>query len=284
MTGRVWFITGASRGIGALTVEAALAAGDRVVATGRSTTAMAQRFGERDGLLLLSMDVTDRDAIATAVTGAIAHFGGIDIVLNNAGYGLLGSIEETSQDELHACMNTNFFGTLWVCQEVVPHMRERRSGHILNVTSVGGMVAMGGFGIYCAAKFGIEAISEALGQEVAGFGVHVTAVEPGYVKSDFLEGNSLVITHKEIADYADTSGAARRAMEQNLISQPGDPAKVAEAIVAITRVQNPPRWLPLGADAYQAINGRLDSTRAEIEKWRDLGCSTFFDEPADSAA
>lgn len=279
MTGRVWFITGASRGIGALTVEAALAAGDRVVATGRSTAGMVQRFGERDDLLLLAMDVTDRDAIAKAVADAIAHFGAIDIVLNNAGYGMLGAIEETSQEELHACMNTNFFGTLWVCQAVIPHLRARRSGHILNVTSVGGMVAMGGFGIYCAAKFGIEGISEALGQEVAGMGVHVTAVEPGYVKSDFLEGNSLVITKNEIADYADTSGAGRRAMEQNLISQPGDPAKVAEAIVAITRVEKPPRWLPLGPDAYEMVTRRLDTTRGELEEWRELICSTFFDEP-----
>lgn len=279
MTGRVWFITGASRGIGALTVEAALAAGDRVVATGRSTAAMAQRFGEREGLLLLPMDVTDRDAIAKAVADGLAHFGALDIVMNNAGYGMLGAIEETSQEELHACMNTNFFGTLWVCQAVIPHMRERRSGHILNVTSVGGMVAMGGFGIYCAAKFAVEGISEALGQEVAGMGIYVTAVEPGYVRSDFLEDNSLVITKKEIADYADTSGAARRAMEQNLISQPGDPAKVAQAIVTMTRSANPPKWLPLGPDAYEMVNRRLDATRDEVEEWRELICSTFFEEP-----
>lgn len=278
MAGRVWFITGASRGIGALTVEAALEGGDRVVATGRSVEAMARRFGARDGLLLLQMDVTDEAAIARAVTDAIAHFGAIDIVMNNAGYGMLGAVEESSMEEIRACMETNFFGTLLVCRAVLPHMRERRSGHIINITSVGGIYALGGFGIYCAAKFAAEGLSEALGQEVADKGIRVTAVEPGYVRSDFLEDNSLVISAKEIEDYASTSGAARRAMEQNLISQPGDPAKVARAIVSLSRMENPPRWLPLGPDAYDTMKKRLASTDREIDEWRDLACSTFFDE------
>jgi NAD(P)-dependent dehydrogenase (short-subunit alcohol dehydrogenase family) len=276
MTVRVWFITGASRGIGALTVEAALDAGDRVVATGRSVEALAERFGEREGLKLLRLDVADEASIARAVEQAIACFGHVDIVLNNAGYGMLGTLEETTSEEFRTCVETNFFGTVFVCKAFVAHLRKRGAGHIINVTSAGGFRPVQGFSAYCAAKFAVEGLSETLGMELAPLGIHVTAVQPGYVKSDFCEGNSMVIVPKEMPEYADITGGIRRAMETKQVGQPGDPAKVAAGIVALAHSANPPRWLPLGADSVEIIESKLADVKYDIDTWRDLACSTYF--------
>ena len=278
MAGKIWFITGASRGIGALTVEAALAAGDKVAATGRSVDALKERFGAREGLLLLAMDVTDEAAIARALEAAIAHFGHIDVVLNNAGYGMLGTLEESTMEEFRACVETNFFGTVLVCKAAVPHLRKRGAGHIINVTSAGGFRPVQGFSAYCAAKFAVEGLTETLGMELAPLGIHVTALQPGYVKSDFCEDNSLVIVPKEMPEYADITGGIRRAMENKQVGQPGDPAKVAQGIVALGHAENPPRWLPLGADSVAIIESKLADVQADIDAWRELACSTYFDE------
>lgn len=276
MSERVWFITGASRGIGALTVEAALAAGDRVVATGRSVEALAERFGEREGLRLLRLDVADEASIADAVAQAIACFGHVDIVLNNAGYGMLGTLEETTSEEFRTCVETNFFGTVFVCKAFVPHLRARGAGHIINVTSAGGMRPVQGFSAYCAAKFAVEGLSETLGMELAPLGVHVTAVQPGYVKSDFCEDNSMVIVPKEMPEYDAITGGIRRAMESGDVGQPGDPAKVAQGIVTLAHSANPPRWLPLGADSVGIIESKLVDVQQDLDNWRELACSTYF--------
>lgn len=277
MTGRVWFITGASRGIGALTVEAALAAGDRVVATGRSMQAMSSRFGARDDLLLLALDVTDAAAIARAAVDAIAHFGQIDIVLNNAGYGMLGTLEENTMEEFRVCVETNFFGTAMVCKAIIPHLRERGSGHVINVTSSGGFGTVPGFSAYCSAKFAVEGLTDVLGHELRPLGIHVTAVEPGYVRSDFCEDSSMVIVPREMPEYDAITGGIRRAISSGQVDQPGDPAKVAQGIVTLTRLENPPRWLPLGADAVEIIETKLRQVQEDIDTWRDLSCSTYFD-------
>lgn len=277
MAEKIWFVTGASRGIGALTVEAALAAGDKVAATGRSRDALVQRFGEREGLLPLEMDVTNEAAIARALADAIAHFGHIDVVLNNAGYGMLGTLEETTMDEFRACVETNFFGTVLVCKAAVPHLRERGAGHIINVTSAGGFRPVQGFSAYCAAKFAVEGLSETLGMELGPLGINVTAVQPGYVRSDFCEDNSMVIVPREMPEYAAITGGIRRAMEAKQVGQPGDPAKVAQGIVTLAHAENPPRWLPLGADAVEIIESKQDDVQADIDAWRGVACSTYFD-------
>lgn len=277
MTARNWFITGASRGIGALTVEAALAAGDRVAATGRSRKALLDRFGEREGLLPLELDVTDETAVDRAVADAIARFGHIDVVLNNAGYGMLGTLEETTMEEFRACVETNFFGTVLVCKAMVPHLRQRGSGHIINVTSAGGFRPVQGFSAYCAAKFAVEGLSETLGMELRPLGIHVTAVQPGYVRSDFCEDNSMVIVPREMPEYADITGGIRRAMEARQVGQPGDPAKVAAGLVALAHADAPPRWLPLGQDAVEIIEAKQADVQADIDAWRPVACSTYFD-------
>lgn len=278
MAQKIWFITGASRGIGALTVEAALAAGDKVAATGRSTDALRSRFGERDGLLLLSMDVTDEAAIDRALAAAKQHFGRIDVVLNNAGYGMLGALEETTMAEFRACVETNFFGTVMVCKAAIAYLRQQGSGHIINITSAGGFRPVQGFSAYCAAKFGVEGLTETLGMELAPLGIHVTAVQPGYVRSDFCEDNSMVIVPAEMPEYAEITGGLRRAMESGQVGQPGDPAKVARAIVTLGHADQPPRWLPLGADAVALIESKQADVQGDINTWRELATSTYFDD------
>jgi NAD(P)-dependent dehydrogenase (short-subunit alcohol dehydrogenase family) len=277
MTQKVWFITGATRGIGALTVEAALAAGDKVAATGRRKSALLERFGERDGLLLLEMDVTDTDAVERAIGEAVAHFGRLDIVLNNAGFGMLGTLEESTMEEFRHCVETNFFGTVLVCKAAVPYLRKQGGGHIINVTSAGGFRPVQGFSAYCAAKFAVEGLSETLGMELGPLGIHVTAVQPGYVKSDFCEDTSIVIVPREMPEYDKITGFLRRGMESKKVPQPGDPAKVAAGIVKLGHSEKPPRWLPLGPDSVEIIESKLADVQADIEAWREVATSTYFD-------
>lgn len=277
MAQKVWFITGASRGIGALTVEAALAAGDKVAATGRSKEALVARFGQREGLLPLQMDVTDEAAVKQALADAATHFGRIDIVLNNAGYGMLGTLEETTMEEFRHCVETNFFGTVLVCKAAVPYLRKQEAGHIINVTSAGGFRPVQGFSAYCAAKFAVEGLSETLGMELGPLGIHVTAVQPGYVKSDFCEDNSMVIVPCEMPEYDKITGFLRRGMESKKVPQPGDPAKVAAGIVKLGHSEKPPRWLPLGPDSVEIIESKQRDVQADIDAWRAVATSTYFD-------
>lgn len=184
---RTWFITGASRGFGALIAEKALEKGDRVVATARNPQAILDRFGTRPDLLAVALDVTDEAQAHRAVGEAVARFGGIDILVNNAGYGLLGAVEEATGAEVEALYRTNVFGLLAVTRAVLPHMRRQRSGHILNFSSIGGYRSGPGFGVYSSTKFAVEGLTEALAAELAPLGIHATAIEPGYFRTDFLE-------------------------------------------------------------------------------------------------
>jgi NAD(P)-dependent dehydrogenase (short-subunit alcohol dehydrogenase family) len=197
---RVWFITGASRGFGALIAEAALQAGDAVVATARDPNAVTARLGSHERLLATRLDVTSEAEAHEAAGQAVKKFGRIDILVNNAGYGLLGAIEEASAAETSRLFGTNVFGVLGVTRAVLPHMRRQRSGHVINVSSVGGYTGYPGWGVYGATKFAVEGISEALAAEVAPLGIKVTVVEPGFFRTDFLDDNSLVRTALEIED------------------------------------------------------------------------------------
>lgn len=273
---RTWFVTGASRGFGALIVEKALASGDQVVATARNPKAVTERFGERPDLLAVALDVTDEAQAHQAVKEAIARFGRIDVLVNNAGYGLLGAVEEASGAEIEALYRTNVFGLLAVTRAVLPHMRRQRSGHILNFSSIGGYRSGAGFGVYCSTKFAVEGLTEALAQELAPLGIHATAIEPGYFRTDFLDAMSLSVSPTEIDDYAETAGAVRIKAREISYNQPGDPDKLAEAVIALVDTPQPPVRLPLGSDTVAAIRDKHASDAEIVARWHDLSVSTDF--------
>ena len=273
---RVWMITGASRGIGARIAAAALAHGDAVVATARDTAAVEQRFGAQPGLLAVALDVTDEAQAAQAVAAALARFGRIDVLVNNAGYGLLGAVEEASADEVRRLYETNVFGLLNVTRAVLPQMRERRAGHVINISSLGGYRSAAGFGVYCSTKFAVEGLTEALHAELAPLGIRATVVEPGYFRTEFLEGQSLVTSPRVLDDYAASAGRVREAARQISLNQPGDPERLAQAMLALVEAGDPPLRLPLGTDTLQALADKHAFVERETAQWRGLAASTDF--------
>jgi NAD(P)-dependent dehydrogenase (short-subunit alcohol dehydrogenase family) len=273
---RVWLITGASRGIGARIAEAALAHGDAVVATARDAASVAKRFGDNAALLAVSLDVTNEAQAAAAIDAAIARFGRIDVLVNNAGFGLLGAIEEATADEVRKLYETNVFGLLNVTRAALPSMRERRRGHVINISSVGGYQSGAGFGVYCSTKFAVEGLTEGLRAELAPLGIHATVVEPGYFRTDFLDNASLSISPRVIEDYAATAGQVRAAAKQINHNQPGDPERLAKAIVALVEALVPPLRLPLGTDTLAAIREKNAFVERETAAWQALAASTDF--------
>jgi len=274
MADRVWLVTGASRGIGADIAKAVLANGDKLIATARSAAALTY-LGSSDRLLRLSLDVTDAGEAADAVATGMNHFGQIDVLVNNAGICLLGAVEETSAEQVKRLFDTNVFGLLNVTRAVLPRMRERRSGHVMNISSVAGYSAYAGFGIYSATKFAVEGVSEALHAELAPLGVHVTVVEPGFFRSDILDnGLSLIESDRRIGDYEDTVGALRAVVPGLSHNQPGDPVKLAWALVELASSPNPPLRLPLGPDTLQRMAEKNALVQREMEAWRTLAAST----------
>lgn len=273
---RVWMITGASRGIGARITEAVLAHGDAVVATARDAASIEKRLGTQPGLLAVALDVTDEAQAAQATAAALSRFGRIDILVNNAGYGLLGAVEEASADEVRRLYETNVFGLLNVTRAVLPQMRERRSGHVINISSLGGVRSAAGFGVYCSTKFAVEGITEALHAELAPLGIHATVVEPGYFRTEFLEGQSLVTSPRLIADYAASAGAVRQLAKQISLNQPGDPERLAQAMLTLVDAKTPPLRLPMGTDTLQTIADKHAFVERETADWRGLAASTDF--------
>jgi len=273
---QVWFITGASRGLGALMAEQALAKGHTVVATARNAAAVLERFGARPDLLALSMDVTDETLVHQAVADAIARVGRIDVLVNNAGYGLLGAVEEATGAEVEALYRTNVFGLLNVARAVLPHMRHQRSGRILNVSSIGGYRSAAGFGVYCSTKFAVEGLSEALADELRPLGIYVSVLEPGYTRTDFLDARSLAVSNSGVADYDETVGAVRRKAAAISHQQPGDPVKLAQIVVDFAQVENPPVRLPLGSDTVAAIEAKIASDSAILDAWRVVSGQVDF--------
>ena len=275
-TKRVWFITGASRGIGAELASAALAAGDLVVATARDPRRIVERLGASDALLPVALDVTSEPSIASAVDAALGRFGRIDVLVNNAGFGLIGAVEETSAADVRRLYETNVFGLLAVTRAVLPSLRKQRSGHILNISSVGGYQSGPGFGVYCSTKFAVEGLSEALHAELAPLGIAVTILEPGYFRTEFLESQSVVESPAVIPDYASTAGQVRTHARSVSLQQPGDPARLAQAVVALTRAARPPLRLPLGSDTVAAIEAKHALVSTELAAWRAVATSTDF--------
>jgi NAD(P)-dependent dehydrogenase (short-subunit alcohol dehydrogenase family) len=277
---RVWFITGASRGFGALIAEAALAAGDAVVATARDPGTVTARLGTHERLLATRLDVTSEAEAHEAAGQAVKKFGRIDILVNNAGFGLLGAIEEASAAETQRLFNTNVFGLLGVTRAVLPHMRRQRAGHVINVSSVGGYTGYPGWGVYGATKFAVEGITEALAGEVAPLGIKVTVVEPGFFRTDFLDESSLVRTALEIDDYRDSVGMTRAHAAHVNGDQRGDPRKLAQAFLQLVNAKSPPLRLPLGSDTVERIEAKNAHVAKEIATWRAVATSTDFTEAA----
>lgn len=274
---RTWFITGASRGIGAEIAKAALASGDTVVATGRDRAQIEKTFtAGADRLLALELDVAQEDQAPKAVDAALARFGRIDVLVNNAGYGQLGLFEEIAADEIATQYATNVFGLFNVTRAVLPVLRRQRSGHIFNVSSVGGLVAAAGGSIYCSTKFAIEGFSEGLAQEVAQFGIKVTLVEPGAFRTDFLNDSSVRFGANGIADYAAFSARTKSSFTDRANKQPGDPVNLAKAILVLADTEHPPLRYAAGSDALRRIEDKLAARRSEVEQWRALTLSTDF--------
>ena len=273
---RVWFITGASRGFGALIAAEALAAGDAVVATARSPKSVEERFAGAPNLLAVPLDVTKEDEAKAAAAAAVKRFGRIDVLLNNAGFGLLGAVEEATQEEIARLYATNVFGLLAVTRAVLPHMRAQSSGHVINMSSIGGYAGHDGWGVYCSTKFAVEGLSEALAAELKPLGIHVTVVEPGFFRTDFLDASSLATSPNAIADYKETSGAMRSFAAGANHAQPGDPAKLAKAMLQLVNAPEPPLRMPVGSDTVRRIESKNAFVAQELAKWRDLALSTDF--------
>ncbi len=275
-----WFITGAGRGLGYAIARHALDAGANVVAAARNlaqleaTYAVAPGIAER--VLPVALDVTDQDQVATAVAAAIARFGRIDVLVNNAGRGLLGAVEEASAVEVEAVFATNVFGLLNVIRAVLPHMRAERSGHIVNISSMGGFAQVPGWGVYGATKFAVEGLSEAMRAELSPVGIEVTIIEPGSFRTDFLDASSLHAADTEIADYAATVGTVRHAAAAGNHAQLNDPGKGAAAIYAAVTAPHPPSRLQIGPDAVAMVERKLAHVRQELDAWRSLAASTLF--------
>lgn len=274
--GKIWLVTGSSRGLGRALTEAVLAAGDRVVATARKPEQLddlVTKYG--DQLRAVALDVTDADAARAAVRTAVEEFGGLDVVANNAGYANSASIEEMADDDFRAQVETNLFGVVNVTKAALPVFREQRSGHFLQFSSIGGRVGgTPGMGAYQTAKFAVEGFSEVLNNEVRQFGVKVTIVEPGGFRTDW--GGSSMQLAEVHPDYESTVGEMHRRRLETDGKQPGDPAKAAQAILEIVDLDNPPLRLLLGTDALKSAETASTSRAAEATAWAHLTTSTDF--------
>lgn len=272
----VWFITGTSQGFGRELVRTALQRGDSVIAGSRTPQKVSADFAKAsDRLLAVSIDFRDPAQIANTVKTATSRFGHIDVLVNNAGYGLLGAVEEADDAEIADVYETNVFGLIRVTRAVLPYFRKQHSGRIVNISSIGGLVGMPGWGIYNSTKFAVEGLSEALALEVASLGIHVTIVEPGPFRTDFL-GSSLRPAGKTISDYDHTAGRTRAVAGERHGKQPGDPALAADAIVKAVISEKPPLHLLLGGFAYERAGTKLDDLRNEFAAWKDLTLSADF--------
>lgn len=271
---QVWFITGSSRGLGRALAASALAAGHRVVATARNVAPLEDLSIVYESLHLVTLDVTEYDAAVSALRETVERFGRLDVVVNNAGYGNVGSIEDTSLEEIRAQIEANLFGTINVTKAALTIMREQHSGHFIQISSIGGRIGAMGRAPYSAAKFGVEGFSESLARETAPLGIKVTIVEPGGFRTDFAGSSSVIDAGRP--EYDSTVGEAARFQRKYNGAQPGDPSRAAEVILHIAGLQTPPLHLALGTDAFNAIENSLIERLAELRRWRDLSESTDY--------
>ncbi|MFZ0971289.1 MAG: oxidoreductase [Solirubrobacteraceae bacterium] len=271
---RTWMITGTSSGFGLALAKTALAAGDRVIATARHPETLDELVHQApDRVAAVRLDVTRPTDITAAVATGLERFGSIDVLVNNAGYGSVGAVEEIAMPELEQLHATMFLGPLALMKAVLPHMRARRAGVIVQISSMGGQLAPPGFGAYCSAKFALEAMSESLAAEVGPLGIRVLIVEPGAFRTEF-GADRMHRSRMIIDDYADTAGPTRTAVDQMDGSQPGDPDRAAAAILGVIDADDPPLRLALGDDAVDAIRAKHDQLRADLDGWEHVSRST----------
>lgn len=273
---KTFLITGVSSGLGKAFAAAALAAGHTVLGTVRTESNKVAFESTMPGRAHAAvLDVTDFDAIEKTIPELLSRHGHIDVLINNAGYGHEGTLEESALAEMQRQFNVNVFGAVAMIKAVLPAMRTRRSGHIINITSMGGFITMPGIAYYCGSKFALEGISEALGKEVAGFGIKVTSVAPGSFRTDWA-GRSMVRSYRTEPDYDTLFDPIREARQAKSGAQSGDPAKAAQAILAIVANPNPPAYLLLGTDALQLVRAKLSAMSSEIDTWETLTRSTDY--------
>ncbi|WP_426088440.1 oxidoreductase [Janthinobacterium sp. PSPC1-1] len=274
---KVWFITGSAGGIGAGVARAALAAGDSVVATDLDFKKLTSLYADNAGHVLpVALDIRDSLQAAEAVAAALARFGRIDVLVNNAGYGQFGPFEEIDANAIERQFATNVFGTFNVTRAVLPSMRHRRAGHVINMSSNGGFKGVAGASMYSSTKFAIEGFSESLAQEIAGFGIKLTIVEPGAFRTDFLDSSMLKLGTRSLNDYTDFRSRAAAVFEARNHQQVGDPAKLGQALVLLAGERMPPLRFVAGADALKVVDDKLAAVAAELTKWRSLSLSTDF--------
>jgi NAD(P)-dependent dehydrogenase (short-subunit alcohol dehydrogenase family) len=273
--GKIFMITGVSSGLGKAFAEGALAAGHVVIGTVRTPEAATQFAALSARAYPIVLDVTDFEAIPNAIDNAEREVGPIDVLVNNAGYGHEGVLEESSLDDMRRQFDANVFGAVAVIKAVLPGMRKRRSGHIVNVTSMGGFITMPGIAFYCGSKFALEGISEALAKEVKSLGVRVTALAPGQFRTDWA-GRSMARSPRSIADYDEVMDPIRAARQARSGNQPGDPAKAAQALLTLVAAESPPAHLYLGDDALKLVGDKIDAMKAEMMAWESVSRSTNF--------
>lgn len=277
-TQKVWFVTGASKGLGLILVKRLLAEGCSVAATSRNIIELQKVISEENSRFLpLEVDLINENSVAEAISKTVDKFGHLDAVVNNAGYGQIGTLEEISDLESRQNFDTNVFGSLNIIRKAMPYLRAQKSGSIINIASIGGLTGeFAGWGIYCATKFAVVGFTEALAAEVKEFGVNATVVYPGYFRTDFLTGGSLRIPKTEIEEYT----AARQlqtAHEKDINgNQPGDPDKAALAMIELVEMEKPPVHLVLGSDAFQIAGNKLNALQSEISDFKTLSTSTDF--------
>jgi NAD(P)-dependent dehydrogenase (short-subunit alcohol dehydrogenase family) len=272
---KVWFITGAGSGIGAATARAALKAGDRVIATGRNLDKVRNALSDvaGDKLAFIQLDVTNEAQAKAAVDEAMKAYGRIDVLVNNAGYSLLGNFEELSTAEIEGLLSTNFYGVIYVMRAVLPVMRKQRSGRIINISSLAGIVGFKHCGAYSAAKFAVEGLSRSVAQEVEPFGIKIVAVEPGFFRTDLLDAHNARYGSSTIADYA-AEGTAEAMWSGYNGTQRGDPAKLGDVLVKIAGMENPPQQFVAGSDALAVARPALEARLQELRAYEDLSKST----------
>ena len=272
---KVWLVTGCSTGFGRNLVEELLKNGDKVIATARKVETIQDLVKEYPNqAIALSLDVTKKDQINTAIKKAVEVFGHIDVLVNNAGYGIVGALEEVETTEISRIFDTNVFGLIEMTKAILPQMRLQKSGHILNISSVAGFTATPGFGIYNATKFAVEGLSEALAGEVASFGIKVTIIEPGPFRTDF--ANRSLAVAKEMAVYDEAMKATRLYIKNVDGNQAGDPVRAAKAMIAIVNDVHPPVRIPFGKIALERINLKMKNFAEDLKKWNKTIVETDF--------
>ncbi|WP_346984753.1 SDR family NAD(P)-dependent oxidoreductase [Chryseobacterium sp. POE27] len=275
-TKKVWFVTGASKGLGFELVKKLLSEGFQVAATSRTVEALTSGFGEpSENFLPLSMNITDNNDVKSAIDKTVEHFGKIDVIVNNAGYGQLGTLEELSDEEARANFDVNVFGTLNVIRNAMPYLREQKSGNIFNISSVGGYYGgFPGWGVYCSTKFAVAGFTEALAEEARDFGVHATVVYPAYFRTDFLTKDSVRTPENSIEAYEAARNSEKAHLDEINGNQPNDPEKAADVLIQISKEENPPVHLLLGVGATEFLNNKIDAITKDAKDWEDLTLST----------